>query len=154
MFPSPPFSNSTSRPYGKKQNYKALWDTLKRPPPELKGIHPFTPYSGFTPYRFLNHSPLAIKASVVPKSYADPHIKFNFVWLSFHIFVLQLQIFRHVFLSWLFRWNNSAAFLFFIFCLCSLQNDHLIFCTPTIYIFWQHFKFCLNLCNGMKGQDL
>ena len=38
------------RIYGKKQNYMALWDTVKGPPPDIKGKHPFTPYSGFTPY--------------------------------------------------------------------------------------------------------
>ena len=26
----------------------ALWDTVKGPPPNLKGKTPFTPYSGFT----------------------------------------------------------------------------------------------------------
>ena len=36
-----PLSNSTSRPYRKKQNYSALWDTVKGPPPKPEGETPF-----------------------------------------------------------------------------------------------------------------
>ena len=28
---------------------RSLWDTLKGPPPDIKGKNFFTPYSGFTP---------------------------------------------------------------------------------------------------------
>ena len=47
--PKSRFSNLTFRPYGKKQKYLSLWDTVKGSPPDLKGKHPYTPSSGFTP---------------------------------------------------------------------------------------------------------